>query len=258
VRLTLKVWRQAGPDDRGKLVTYHVDDADEDMSFLELIDVLNEKLTLEGAEDGPGPVAFDHDCREGICGACSMVINGEPHGPQKATTTCQLHLRHFRDGETITVEPFRAGAFPVVRDLVVDRSAFDRVIASGGYVSASTGTAPDAHAVPVPKVQADRAFTAAACIGCGACVAACPNGAAQLFTSAKVAHLNLLPQGQPERFLRVEGMVDTMEEYFGSCTNHGECEAACPKEISIDYIALMNRDYIKAKFKNRKLASQTP
>lgn len=240
MRLTLKVWRQDGPDDRGRLVTYQVDDADEDMSFLELFDVLNERLILDGGE----PVAFDHDCREGICGACSMVVNGYAHGPQKATTVCQLHLRHFRDGETVTVEPFRAGAFPVVKDLVVDRGAFDRVIAAGGYVSAPTGSAPDAHATPVPKPNADRAFTAAACIGCGACVAACPNGSASLFLGAKLAHLAELPQGAPERWERAVGMVDQHDaEGFGGCTNIGECAVACPKEIPLDVIATLNREY---------------
>jgi succinate dehydrogenase and fumarate reductase iron-sulfur protein len=249
VRLTLKVWRQSGPDDAGRLVTYQVDDASEDMSFLELIDVLNERLILDGEE----PVAFDHDCREGICGACSMVINGEPHGPQKATTTCQLHLRHFRDGETITVEPFRAGAFPVVRDLVVDRSAFDRVIAAGGYITAPTGTAPEAHSVPVPKPQADRAFAAATCIGCGACVAACPNGSASLFLGAKITHLGELPQGQPERYSRVLSMVEQHDaEGFGGCTNTGECAVACPKEIPLDVISQLNRDYLAAKTSKRK------
>jgi succinate dehydrogenase / fumarate reductase, iron-sulfur subunit len=243
VKLNLRIWRQDGPEDSGRLVAYRVDDADEDMSFLELMDVLNEKLILDGEE----PVAFDHDCREGICGACSMVINGEPHGPQKATTTCQLHLRHFRDGETITVEPFRAAAFPVVKDLVVDRSAFDRIIASGGYISAPTGAAPEAHSTPVPKPNADRAFTAAACIGCGACVAACPNGSAMLFTAAKVSHLGLLPQGQPERDARVLKMVAQQDaEDFGGCTNIGECSAVCPKGISMETISRLNHDLLGA------------
>jgi succinate dehydrogenase / fumarate reductase, iron-sulfur subunit len=243
VRLNLRIWRQDGPDDRGRLVAYRVDDADEDMSFLELIDVLNEQLILDGHE----PVAFDHDCREGICGSCSMVINGQPHGPQKATTTCQLHLRHFRDGETITVEPFRAGAFPVIRDLVVDRGAFDRIIAAGGYISARTGSAPDANAIPVPKADAERAFTAAACIGCGACVAACPNGSASLFLGAKITHLGKLPQGAPERDGRVVRMVETHDaEGFGGCTNTGECTVACPKEIPLDVIGQLNRDYLRA------------
>lgn len=249
MRLFLRVWRQVGPDHKGRLVRYRVDEADGDMSFLELLDVLNERLIAEGEE----PVAFDHDCREGICGACSMVINGEPHGPEKATTTCQLHLRHFRDGETITIEPFRAGAFPVLRDLVVDRSAFDRIIAAGGYISAPTGTAPDAHAVPVPKPAADRAFTAAACIGCGACVAACPNGSASLFLGAKITHLGEVPQGQPERDSRVRRMVATHDdEGFGGCTNTGECTYACPKEIPLDVISQLNRDYLRSLRNSRR------
>ena len=240
MNLKLKVWRQGGPDDKGRLVDYVVDDADEDMSFLELIDVLNEKLILQGEE----PVAFDQDCREGICGSCDMVVNGYAHGPQKATTVCQLHLRHFRDGETITVEPWRSAAFPVLKDLVVDRSALDRIVAAGGYISAPTGSAPDAAATPVPKPDADRAFTAAACIGCGACVAACPNGSASLFLGAKIAHLAELPQGQPERWQRVVDMVDQHDaEGFGGCTNTGQCTVACPKEIPLDVIATLNRDY---------------
>jgi succinate dehydrogenase / fumarate reductase, iron-sulfur subunit len=251
VKLTLKIWRQAGAEDKGRMVGYQVDDADEDMSFLELLDVLNEKLILSGDE----PVAFDHDCREGICGSCSMVINGRPHGPQKATTACQLHLRHFRDGETITIEPWRAAAFPVVKDLVVDRGAFDRVIQSGGYVSSPTGSAPDAHATPVPKPQAERAFTAAACIGCGACVAACPNGSASLFLGAKITHLGELPQGQPERDSRVLRMVEQHDsEGFGGCTNTGACATACPKEIPLDVISQLNRDYLVAKRRARRSA----
>jgi succinate dehydrogenase / fumarate reductase iron-sulfur subunit len=242
VKLKLRIWRQAGPDDRGRLVDYDVD-ADEDMSFLELIDVLNEKLILDGAE----PVAFDQDCREGICGSCDMVVNGYPHGPQKATTVCQLHLRHFADGETITVEPWRSGAFPVLKDLIVDRGALDRIIAAGGYVSAPTGSAPEAAAIPVPKPNADRAFTAAACIGCGACVAACPNGSASLFLGAKITHLSELPQGQPERYERVVNMVAQHDaEGFGGCTNIGQCTVACPKEIPLDVIATLNRDYLLA------------
>jgi succinate dehydrogenase / fumarate reductase iron-sulfur subunit len=248
----LRVWRQSGPNDSGHFEEYDLDDVSPDMSFLEMIDVLNERLIGEGHE----PIAFDHDCREGICGACSMMINGRAHGPERGTATCQLHMRKYKDGARITVEPWRAAAFPVIKDLVVDRSAFDRIVEAGGYITAPTGTAPDANLTLVPKESADAAMDAAACIGCGACVAACPNGAAQLFTAAKVSHLSLLPQGQPERYRRVVAMVDTMEELFGSCTNHGECEAACPKEISIDFIALMNRDYIKAQFKNRKLLGQ--
>jgi succinate dehydrogenase / fumarate reductase iron-sulfur subunit len=250
--VTLRVWRQAGPDALGRFEAHELDDISPDMSFLELFDVLNERLTERGEE----PVAFDHDCREGICGSCAMMINGQAHGPEGGTATCQLHMRKFDDGADITVEPWRAGAFPVIRDLVVDRSALDRIIEAGGYISAPTGSAPEANLMLVPKEASDAAMDAAACIGCGACVAACPNSAAQLFTAAKVAHLGLLPQGQPERYERVEAMVDQMEELFGSCTNYGECEAACPKEISIDFIALMNRDYFKAKLSNRRLAAQ--
>ena len=252
IDITLKVWRQAGPGDTGALTTYDVPGISEEMSFLEMLDILNDRLLEQGEE----PIAFEHDCREGICGSCGMMINGQAHGPQRGTATCQLHMRKFSNGDTIVVEPWRAAAFPVVKDLVVNRSAFDRIIESGGYITAPTGSAPEANLTPVPKDVADAAFDAAACIGCGACVAACPNGAANLFTSAKVGHLNLLPQGQAERWRRVEAMVDTMEEYFGSCTNHGECQEACPKSISIDYIALMNRDYLKAKVKNRRLLSQ--
>jgi succinate dehydrogenase / fumarate reductase iron-sulfur subunit len=251
VKITLQVWRQAGPDAPGDFETYEAD-ASPDMSFLELLDDVNETLIGEGRE----PIAFDHDCREGICGTCGVMINGRAHGPQGATTTCQLHMRKFDDGDTIVVEPWRAAAFPIVRDLVVDRSPLDRIIEAGGYVTVNTGSAPDANDIPVPKITADAAFDAAACIGCGACVAACPNSAGQLFTSAKLQHLNLLPQGQAERWARTESMVETMEEYFGSCTNHGECEAACPKEISIDFIAYMNRDYVKAMIKNRRLTGQ--
>ncbi len=222
------------------------------MSFLEMFDVLNEALIADGKE----PVAFDHDCREGICGSCSMMINGRAHGPERGTATCQLHMRKFRDGAHITVEPWRAAAFPIIKDLCVDRAAFDRIIEAGGYISAPTGSAPDGNLILIPKPVSDTAMDAAACIGCGACVAACPNGAAQLFTAAKVQHLNLLPQGQPERWERVVNMVTEMERWFGSCTLHGECEAACPKEISIDFIALMNRDFVKAQFKQRRLAAQ--
>ncbi len=253
MNITLQVWRQAGPKKPGAFKTYFVEDLKEEMSFLEMLDVLNERLTLRGED----PIHFESDCREGICGACGLIVNGYAHGPQLGTATCQLHMRKFKDGDTITVEPWRAGAFPVQKDLVVDRSPFDKIIAAGGYISVPAGSAPDANLIPVPKDVADFAMDAAACIGCGACVAACPNSAANLFTAAKVAHLNVLPQGQPERWLRVEAMVDTMEEFFGSCTNHGECEKACPKSISIDFIAVMNRDYVKAKFKNRRLVSQS-
>ncbi len=253
MKVTLKVWRQQGPDVRGAFETYDVDDVSPDMSILELFDVLNDRLIVDDVE----PIAFDHDCREGICGSCSMMINGRPHGPELGTATCQLHMRKFEDGAHITVEPWRARAFPILKDLCVDRSAFDRIIEAGGYITAPTGTAPDANLILVPKEVSDTAMDAAACIGCGACVAACPNSAAQLFTAAKLEHLNLLPQGQPERWGRTVAMVDEMERWFGSCTNHGECEAACPKEISIDFIALMNRDYIRAQFKQRRLASQT-
>jgi succinate dehydrogenase / fumarate reductase iron-sulfur subunit len=243
MKLTLNVWRQAGPAARGDFVPYEVDGATEEMSFLELLDVLNERLIDDGSE----PIAFESDCREGICGSCGLMINGQAHGPQRGTTTCQLRLRTFDDGEEIMVEPFRSASFPIVRDLVVDRGPLDRIIQSGGYITAPTGSAPDANLIPVPKDDADRAMDAAACIGCGACVAACPNGAGQLFTAAKLAHLNLLPQGQPERHRRTLAMVETAETYFGSCTNHQECEAACPKEISIDFIAMLNRDYRKSR-----------
>ncbi|HUF32309.1 MAG TPA: succinate dehydrogenase/fumarate reductase iron-sulfur subunit [Acidimicrobiales bacterium] len=252
MHLTLRVWRQAGPAEPGKMETYEVNDINPEMSFLEMIDVLNDRLVLEGVE----PIAFEHDCREGICGSCAMMINGQAHGPQKGTATCQLHMRTFRAGDVIDVEPWRATAFPVVRDLVVNRDALDDIVAAGGYITVPTGSAPDANLIPVPKVASDAAMDAAACIQCGACVAACPNSAAHLFTAAKVAHLNLLPQGQPERWTRVEHMVDRMEQYFGSCTMHGECYEACPKEISLDFIAMMNRDYLRAKVKNRRLAGQ--
>lgn len=243
MRITLKVWRQPRAGARGEFVTYEVPDVSPDMSFLEMLDVLNEGLTARGED----PIAFDHDCREGICGSCSMVINGRPHGPNPATTTCQLHMRSFRDGDTITAEPWRASAFPVLRDLVVDRAALDRIIQAGGYVGVGTGSAPDANAIPVPKVAADRAMDAAVCIGCGACVAACPNASAMLFTAAKVSHLALLPQGQPERLQRARAMVARMDlEGFGGCTNFGECEAACPKEISLETIAQLNADFRKA------------
>jgi succinate dehydrogenase / fumarate reductase iron-sulfur subunit len=222
------------------------------MSFLEMLDVVNDRLTTDGRE----PIAFEHDCREGICGSCGVMINGQAHGPQKGTATCQLHMRKFEDGDTIVVEPWRAAAFPVVRDLVVNRSALDRIVEVGGYISVNTGAAQEANLMPVPKAVADASMDAAACIGCGACVAACPNSAAQLFTSAKLAHLNVLPQGQAERWQRTEAMVETMEQYFGTCTNHGECYEACPKEISLDFIAYMNRDYRRSKVRNRKLVSQ--
>ncbi|MCS6991823.1 MAG: succinate dehydrogenase/fumarate reductase iron-sulfur subunit [Chitinophagales bacterium] len=243
MRVTLKVWRQKNAQDKGRFETYELDHIDEHASFLEMFDVLNEKLIKEGKD----PVAFDHDCREGICGMCSMVINGRPHGPLPRTTTCQLHMRHFRDGETIVVEPWRAGAFPVIKDLVVDRSAFDRIIAAGGFISVNTGQAVEANSILVPKENADKAMSAAECIGCGACVAACKNASAMLFVAAKVSHLALLPQGQPERYRRVRNMVAQMDkEGFGACTNTNACEAACPKGISVANIARMNREYLRA------------
>jgi succinate dehydrogenase / fumarate reductase iron-sulfur subunit len=245
LNLTLRIWRQANHDSQGQFKIYQLADVDENASFLEMLDVLNETLVSSGRD----PVAFDSDCREGICGSCGVVINGIPHGGQRGTATCQLHMRHFRDGQKITIEPWRAAAFPLIKDLVVDRSVLDDIIAAGGYITAPTGSAPEANQTQVPKMTADTAMDAAECIQCGACVAACPNGAAQLFTAAKVSHLNLLPQGQSERWSRVTEMVDRMEDYFGSCTLFGECEAVCPKEISIDFIALMNRDYLKAKFR---------
>ena len=249
INLTLKVWRQPGPLAEGRFVTYEASGISTDASFLEMLDIVNERLIEMGDE----PIVFESDCREGICGTCGLMINGQAHGPQKGTATCQLHMRSFSDGDHIVIEPWRATSFPVLRDLAVDRRAMDAIIAAGGYISVNTGAAPDANLTPVPKETADTAFDAAACIGCGACVAACPNSAAQLFTAAKVQHLNLLPQGQAQRWARTEAMVETMEEFFGSCTNHGECEEACPKEIPIDFIAWTNRDYIKAKVKNRKL-----
>ncbi len=252
MKLKLNIWRQRDRDADGAMKTYELDTVSPEMSFLEMLDVLNEELIAKGEE----PVEFEHDCREGICGSCGIMIDGQAHGPQKGTATCQLHMRKFADGDEINIEPWRAAAFPVLKDLVVDRSPFDRIVESGGYITAPTGAGPDANLIPVPKDAADAAFDAAACIGCGACVAACPNSAAQLFTAAKVEHLNLLPQGQAERHQRVIGMVHTMEQYFGSCTNHGECTDACPKEIPLDYIAFMNRDYVKAQLKNRKLLGQ--
>ncbi len=252
IDLTLEVWRQAGPDSPGRFETYPASGISEDMSFLEMIDVVNEQLIADGRE----PIEIESDCREGICGTCGVMINGRAHGPEHATATCQLHMRRFADGDHIVIEPWRATSFPIVKDLVVDRSPLDRIIEAGGFITVATGSAPDANLIPVPKEAADTAFDAAACIGCGACVAACPNSAAQLFTSAKVQHLNLLPQGQAERWMRTEAMVETMERFFGSCTNHGECEEACPKEISLDFIALTNRDYVKSKIRNRKLAGQ--
>ena len=251
--ITLKIWRQAGPDAPGRFEQHVIEKISDEASFLEMLDILNERLIESGLE----AIVFDHDCREGICGTCSLMIDGQAHGPQKGTATCQLHMRTFTSGDVITIEPWRARAFPIVKDLMVDRAPFDRIVEAGGFITAATGGAPDANLIPVPKPVADASMDAAACIGCGACVAACPNGAANLFTGAKLAHLNLLPQGQAERYQRAEAMVETMDEHFGSCTNHGECEAACPKEISIDVIALMNADYLKAKFKNRKSLSRT-
>jgi succinate dehydrogenase / fumarate reductase iron-sulfur subunit len=244
MKVTLKVWRQKNKDSKGEFKSYPMNDVSEDMSFLEVFDVLNEELVRKGDEE---PIAFDHDCREGICGMCSMYINGRAHGPNTGTTTCQLHMRSFKDGDTIMVEPWRASAFPLIKDLMVDRSAFDRVIQAGGFVSVNTGNAVDANSVPIPKVDADKAFDAAACIGCGACVATCKNASAMLFVSAKVSQLALLPQGQPERHRRVKSMVEAMdEEGFGNCTNTGACEVECPKGISLENIARMNRDFLVA------------
>ena len=251
--LTLKIWRQQGPDDVGRFETYRIDSISDEASFLEMLDVLNEQLIGDGLE----AVVFDHDCREGICGTCSLMIDGQAHGPQRGTATCQLHMRKFTSNQEIVIEPWRATAFPIIKDLMVDRAAFDRIVEAGGFITAPTGGAPDANLIPIPKPVADASMDAAECIGCGACVAACPNSAANLFTAAKVTHLNLLPQGQAERLSRVEAMVETMDQYFGSCTNHGECEAACPKSISIDVIALMNKDFRKSKLKNRKEISRT-
>ena len=243
IQLTLKIWRQEGPETPGKLQTYASGPISTDMSFLEMLDVLNERLTREGEE----PVAFDHDCREGICGMCGAVVNGHPHGPEKKTTLCQLHMRHFKDGDTLVIEPFRAKAYKIEKDLVVDRSPLDKIITAGGFVSVNTGGAPDANGIPIPQKNAEEAMDAAACIGCGSCVAACPNASAMLFVAAKVSHLALLPQGQPERSRRALDMVRKMDELgFGNCSNERECEAACPKGISIRNIARLNREFLKA------------
>jgi succinate dehydrogenase / fumarate reductase iron-sulfur subunit len=248
VNLTLHVWRQKNAKAAGRLVSYDATGISPDMSFLEMLDVVNEGLIAKGED----PIAFDHDCREGICGSCGMLVNGMAHGPRVATTTCQLHMRSFKDGDSITIEPWRARALPVIKDLVVDRGAFDQIIQAGGFISALTGSAPDGNAIPVPKESAESAMDAAACIGCAACVAACPNASAMLFTAAKISHFGSLPQGQPERHDRVLKMVAAMDEAgFGSCTNHGECEAACPKEISLEFIARMNREFMVASLLRR-------
>jgi succinate dehydrogenase / fumarate reductase iron-sulfur subunit len=248
MNLTLHVWRQKNAQSEGRFVTYAAKDISPDMSFLEMLDVVNEGLIAKREE----PIAFDHDCREGICGMCGVVVNGAPHGPRKATTACQLHMRSFSDGDELVLEPWRAKAFPVLKDLIVDRSAFDRIIAAGGFISVGTGSAPDGNAVPIPKQAADLSMDAAACIGCGACVAACPNASAMLFVAAKVSHLGYLPQGQPERYSRALKMVEQMDaEGFGTCTNHGECSKACPKEIRQEFIARLNRDYLKASIIDR-------
>lgn len=243
MNLTLRIWKQSGPNAKGKLVTYKVNDVSPDMSFLEMLDVMNENLIKSGEE----PVEFDSDCREGICGTCGLVINGKAHGGRHRTATCQLHMRHFKDGDTITVEPFRAKSFPVIKDLVIDRSAFDRIITAGGYISVNTGSAPDANMIPIPKEDADKAMDSAECIGCGACVAACPNASASLFVGAKISQFAILPQGQAERKRRAVQMIDQMDkEGFGNCSNHAECEAVCPKGISITNIAKMRREYLKS------------
>ena len=243
MRLTLHVWRQKGPEQAGQFVEYDAPDVSPDMSFLEMLDVVNERLSEKGEE----PIAFSHDCREGICGSCALMINGVAHGPVRGAATCQVHMRSFNDGDTLYIEPWRARPFPVLRDLVVDRGALDRIIQAGGYISAPTGSAPDANAIPIQKENVDDAMDAAACIGCGACIAACPNASASLFTASKITHLSLLPQGQPERYRRVQRMVDQMDtEGFGGCTLYGECQEACPKLISIDTISRMNRDYFRA------------
>jgi len=245
INLTLKIWRQKGSDTKGQLETYHASNISTDMSFLEMIDIINERLTL----DGKNPIAFDHDCREGICGMCGAVVNGRPHGPEKGTTLCQLHMRHFSDGDTVVVEPWRSKAFPVIKDLAVDRSAMDQIIQAGGYISVNTGGAPEANTIPIPQETAEIAMDAAACIGCGACTASCPNASAMLFTGAKISHLALLPQGKPEAAKRALAMVSKMDGLgFGNCTNERECEAECPKEISITNIARLNREFIKAGF----------
>ncbi len=248
MRLILRIWRQAGPHARGDFVTYTLDDVSPDTSFLEMLDLLNERLILQGDE----AITFDHDCREGICGSCGFMVDGVAHGPTRRTTACQLYMRHFRDGQTVIVEPFRARAFPVLKDLIVDRRALDTIIQAGGYISVRTGSAPEAHAMLAAKADADRAMDAAACIGCGACVGACPNASAMLFVAAKVSHLGLLPQGQPERRQRVLRMVNAMQQLgFGGCSNHGECEAVCPKGISIEFIARLNRDFLRAGLKEK-------
>lgn len=253
MKIKLKVWRQKDSKSKGKFVTYKVDEISEHMSFMEMLDVLNESLEVKGED----PIAFEHDCREGICGCCSLVINGHPHGPNDRTTTCQLHMRSFKDGDKIVVEPWRAHSFPILKDLIVDRSSFERIIRAGGYISVNTGCAPDAHIVPVPKRNSEKAMDAAECISCGACVAACPNGSASLFTAAKISHLGLLPQGQAERFKRVKSMVEQMdEEGFGSCTNYGECQEACPKSISIEFISRMNRDYMASQVVSTEVGSE--
>jgi succinate dehydrogenase / fumarate reductase iron-sulfur subunit len=252
MNLTLHVWRQKNAKSEGRFVTYAARDISPDMSFLEMLDIVNEGLILK-AED---PIAFDHDCREGICGMCGVVVNGAAHGPRKATTACQLHMRSFKDGDELVLEPWRARAFPVLKDLIVDRGAFDRIIAAGGFISVGTGSAPDGNAIPVPKMAADLSMDAAACVGCGACVAACPNASAMLFVASKASHLGYLPQGQPERYSRALKMVEQMDkEGFGTCTNHGECSKACPKEIRQEFIARLNRDYLKASIVDRPESS---